>query len=297
MRESKYVNGVQISGICTDDISNLSDSLANLPVVTNSYDELYSCCDAVYIISSPEKHRDDVVKSLNAGKHVLCEAPIALSVTDYQYLIQTAKNRNLILMDGIKTAYSTAFNRMILLIKGGLIGKVVSVDATCTSLRDLSDGADKWNAMTFWGPTGLLPVFDIFGTNIRQKEIISHVKSDDQTCDLFSKINLLYRDSVASVKIGQGVKSEGELIVSGTKGYIYVPAPWWKTDYFEVRFENQSENRRFFYQLEGEGIRFEILSFVRQIRNGNKFSYIPQNITRAMIEIFEDFYKGYFISI
>ena len=43
-----------------------------------------------------------------------------------------------------------------------------------------------------------------------------------------------------------GVKSEGELIISGTKGYIYVPAPWWKTDYFETRFEDQSENKRYF---------------------------------------------------
>lgn len=67
--------------------------------------------------------------------------------------------------------------------------------------------------------------------------------------------------------MGKGVKSEGELIISGTKGYIYVPAPWWKTDYFEVRYENPENNRRFFYQLEGEGTRYEIVAFIKSIQN------------------------------
>ena len=51
---------------------------------------------------------------------------------------------------------------------------------------------------------------------------------------------------MASIKVGKGVKSEGELIISGTKGYIYVPAPWWKTDYFELRYEDQNKNKKYF---------------------------------------------------
>ena len=60
--------------------------------------------------------------------------------------------------------------------------------------------------------------------------------------DLFSKVSFVYSNAVASIKVGKGIKSEGELVVSGTKGYIYVPAPWWKTDYFEVRYENSERN-------------------------------------------------------
>ena len=62
-----------------------------------------------------------------------------------------------------------------------------------------------------------------------------HTKTDP---DLFSKISFLYANAAASVKTGIGVKSEGELIITGTKGYIYVPSPWWKTDYLEVRYED-----------------------------------------------------------
>ena len=86
--------------------------------------------------------------------------------------------------------------------------------------------------------TALLPVLQIFGTEYKDRRIVTWLDNEEYHYDAFTKIDFCYADSVASVKVGQGVKSEGELIISGTKGYIYVPAPWWKTEYFEVRYEN-----------------------------------------------------------
>lgn len=91
--------------------------------------------------------------------------------------------------------------------------------------------------------------------------------------------------------MGKGVKSEGELIISGTNGYIYIPAPWWKTDYFEIRYENTSENKRYFYQLEGEGIRYELIAFKKAIENGCDRGYIDKEISYAICNVIEDFYK------
>ena len=48
--------------------------------------------------------------------------------------------------------------------------------------------------------------------------------------DSFTKLDFVYPHAVATVKVGKGVKSENELIIAGTKGYIYVPAPWWNID-------------------------------------------------------------------
>lgn len=302
LRESRYVNGVNISGICTSDRTMLDGNVLSLPCVTDSMDALLEGCDAVYIISKPENHFNDIKSSLMAGKHVLCESPITLSLTEYDELRKMADSKGLVLMDGIKTAYSMAFNRMMLLVKGGIIGEVVSVDAVCTSLYNYALSKGKvnsyfWSAMSFWGTTAMLPIFDILGTGYCSKQIASRLISPDSRFDLFSKISFVYPHAVASMKIGQGVKSEGELVISGTKGYIYVPAPWWKTDYFEVRYENPSDNKRFFYQLEGEGIRFEILSFIRQIENGKGFSYIDDDISRNMISVISDFHAGDFIPI
>ena len=65
--------------------------------------------------------------------------------------------------------------------------------------------------------------------------------------------------------MGLGVKTEGDLVISGTRGYVYVPAPWWKTEYFEMRFENQSETEKYFYKFAGEGLRYEMVEFLERI--------------------------------
>ena len=107
--------------------------------------------------------------------------------------------------------------------------------------------------------------------------------------DDFTKIDFVYLDAVASLKVGQGVKSEGELVVSGTNGYIYVPAPWWKTEYFEVRFERAENNRRYFYQLDGEGIRYEIVSFVNAIEKGRNNMAVSEDISIEIARVIDDF--------
>lgn len=295
--ESKFVNGVKITGICTENRMHLNDKILNLSCVTSDSDDLLTECDAVYVISRPETHASYIRTALNQGKHVLCESPIALSVSEYDELVNLAFEKKLILMDGIKTAYSTAFNRMILLVKGGAIGDVISVDATCTRLLDIPgseipQNPHLINAMCEWGPTAMLPIFDLLGTDYTTSEITSRIAEGTKNFDLFSKVSFLYKNAVASIKIGQGVKSEGQLIISGSKGYVYVPAPWWKTDYFEIRYENQSNNRRFFYQLEGEGIRYEILSFVKSIEFATNASYISDVISRRIIHVIEDFYNS-----
>ena len=135
----------------------------------------------------------------------------------------------------------------------------------------------------------MLPVFQLLGTQYKEKRIVSKMLND--TFDIFTKIDFVYEDAVATVKVGKGVKSEGELIISGTKGYIYVPAPWWKTDYFEVRYENSDNNKRYFYQLDGEGIRYELVAFLKAIETGKSKSYIRQEVSDTMCQVIEDFYN------
>lgn len=301
-RECHVVNGISVSGIYTLDDRNLDETIKKLPCNADSLDELLEVSDAVYLVSHPQKHYAQIKQALLSGKHVLCESPIALSASELDELEKIAIDNKLQLMDSIKTAYSTAYNRMILLVKSGRIGDVVSVDATCTSLSDLEKIKSNlvegitWNSMCAWGPTALLPVFQILGTDYKYKQITSLLK--DKNFDSFTKIAFVYPNAVASIKIGKGAKSEGELVVSGTKGYIYVPAPWWKTDYFEIRYENPADNRRYFYQLEGEGIRYMIVSFLKNIKAGTLgYYYVGRQNTHSIVKIVEDFYKGDFVKI
>ena len=287
-KECGYVNGIEIVGCFSEraDLLNI-----NCKKFYETYEDLIQDVDALYIISHPTKHYEHIKLALENKKHVICESPVALNAQDTEKLFALAKNNNCVLMDGIKTAYSTAFSRLLLLVKSGRIGKVLSVDATCTSLEDLCniDYSVRWNSMSQWGPTAMLPIFEILGTKYTDCQIYSNMNNKEHHYDTFTRINFTYPDSVASTKVGNGIKSEGELIISGEKGYIYVPAPWWKTDYFEVRYEDQTKNRRYFYQLDGEGIRYEITVFLKMINESVPGSYVAQDISTAIAKIMQDF--------
>ena len=295
--ESKFVNGLEVAAAWIDDKERFVKTFPNVQLVTDSYEELLENVDAVYVVSHPSMHYEQIKTALLNNKHVLCESPIALTVEQYDELAELALQQGVILMDAIKTAYSMAYNRLILLLKGGKIGRIVSVDSVCTSLSDLQNSEfkgleNKWNSICAWGPTALLPVFQLLGPKYVCKQITSSFIDQDQHFDSFTKIAFVYDHAVASIKVGKGVKSEGELIISGTEGYVYVPAPWWKMDYFELRYEDSNRNKRYFYQLDGEGIRYELVQFVKAIESGRHSHYIQPTTTRAIVEIIENHYTG-----
>ena len=290
--ESKYVNGINVNAIFISNDSEKEVYENDSLFLTHSYDDLLNVVDAVFIISHPSKHYEHIKKALNAGKHVLCESPITLNESEYVELEKLANEKNLILMDSIKTAYSTAYNRLLLLLKGGNIGDIYSVDATCTSLREFDD--NSWNSITSWAPTALLPIFQILGINYNDMTINSLLLDDKSNFDLFTKIDFQYDNAVASIKVANSVKSEGELIISGSEGYAYVPAPWWKTDYFELRYENQEDNRKYFYQLDGEGIRYELVAFAKSIELGKNNTYIDSEVSKAICRVMQDFENNNF---
>ena len=291
INESDYVNGLKLSGVCTGKLQ-LFERKSEL--ITSSYDKLLEISDAVYIHAHPAEHYTLTRSAILAGKHVLCESPIAMKKSQCEELFTLAEEHDVILTEALRTAYSTAYHRLLLMIKSGRIGNVISVDAVCTSLKDVAELEKMelesvWNSITAWGPTALLPIFQLLGTEYTSCDMIAHYIDEEQTFDIFTKAAFVYPKAVASMKVGNGVKSEGELIISGTKGYVYVPAPWWKTDYFEIRYENPVDNKRYFYQLDGEGIRNQLASFVKSIEIGKQGAAISKDVSVKIAEIMEIF--------
>lgn len=116
---------------------------------------------------------------------------------------------------------------------------------------------------------------------------------EEKNIDLFTKINLTYDKAIASAKVGLGVKSEGDLIISGTKGYVYVPSPWWKTEYFEVRYEDFSRNKKHYYKFEGDGLRYELAEFVSMIHKEYYQTYkLMPNDSITINSIIEKYLNG-----
>lgn len=293
LRESKYVNGIEIVALYTENDDILSNNYIEKIEIIKEYHKLLERVDAVYIVSHPSMHYEHIKEALKKEKHVLCESPFVMKEEQCKELMTLAKEKDCVLMESLKTAYSTAYSRLLLLAKSGKIGKIISIDATCTSLRDI-DFKNKevlkytWNSICAWGPTAMLPIFQLLGTKYSNKYITSYFGDKESQFDLFTKIEFIYPNAVASIKVGKGIKSEGELVITGTDGYIYIPAPWWKTDYFELRYEEQEKNRRYFYQLDGEGIRYEIVAFIKAIENRKFNSYIDEEVSLEICKVIED---------
>lgn len=267
--ESKFVSGITVEGVFNPHPSSASEFAAKNELLhwSSDYDTFLNEVNAVYIATPHSTHFDYAKRALLAGKHVLCEKPMVFEGMQARELFSLAQERGLILMEAVKTAYCPGFQRMVSCAKSGKIGKIVHVDAAFTKLvaqnsRELSrreDGGSVLELATY----PLLAIFELLGTNYRDVRFQSFY--GDGAVDLFTRLELLYDGASASAKVGLGVKSEGSLVISGTRGYVYVPAPWWKTDYFELRYENQNETEKDFYKFAGDGLRYELVEFLNRI--------------------------------
>lgn len=269
--EAGFVNGVEITGAYDID----STVLENFAKTNNglstyaSFENMLNDVDAVYIATPHLSHYTYCKQALLAKKHVLCEIPLVLEEEQARELYALAEQQGAILMEANKTAYCPAFNHLMVMIKSGAIGEVVDIEASLSRLlpdktRREFDPAQAGGSMYESAVYPLLPIFRLLGTDYKNLNIYSRMENG---VDIYTKGVLRYPTAVCSFKLGLGVKTEGNLVISGTKGYAYVPAPWWKTDYFELRYEDQNLNKKYFYKWDGEGLRYEIQEWMSCIIN------------------------------
>lgn len=294
--ECENVNNVQVvASYNPDSESNrLFTEKYGIPKAANSFDELLSLCDSLYVASPYATHYEYCKKALLAGKNVLCETPFVIRSTEAEELYSIAEKKHLTLMVALKTAYCPAFGHLFSLLKSGVIGEIVEINTSSTTLLDEGDylpqGGRYGGSMVENGCFTMLPIFKFLGVDYKNINFYSKVQNN---VDIFTKAVFRYDHAVASFQVGLGVKTEGNLIISGTKGYVYVPAPWWKTDYFEVRYEDQNQNKKYFYPYVGEGLRYEIKDFVSSVLSKEyRSSRLTKNEVLCMAKAQEQFCEG-----
>ena len=293
--EADVVNGLKI--VAAYDInSSKAEQIVSVVEganVCSSVEELYDSVDAVYIATPHLSHYKYIKDAINAGKHVLCETPMVLKGEEAKELFALAEEKGVILMEANKTAHCPAFNHLMVMIKSGVIGEVVDIEASLSklwneqkALREF-DPEQAGGSLYELGSYLLLPIIRLLGCRYENLNLYSRMKDG---VDMYTKGVIRYSNAVCSFKVGLGVKTEGNLVISGTKGYAYVPAPWWKTDYFELRYEDQNKNQKYFYKWDGAGLRYEIQEFISCILN-NRFSTsrLRRRESVCMAEVMEQF--------
>ena len=292
--EATFVNGVEVAGAYDHNPAVLQEFVTanRLGQAYSSYSSMLDDVDAVYIATPHLSHYELSKQALLAGKHVLCEIPLVLEEAQARELYALAEEQKRVLMEAHKTAYCPAFNHLMVMIKSGAIGEVVDIEASLSRLlpdktRREFDPSQAGGSMYESAVYPLLPIFKLLGTEYKGLNIYSRMENG---VDIYTKGVMRYPTAVCSFKLGLGVKTEGNLIISGTKGYAYVEAPWWKTDYFELRYEDRNKNKKFFYKWDEEGLRYEIQEWISCILNGRlSSSRLTKRESIAMASVMQQF--------
>ena len=108
--------------------------LLNPITIHNTYEALINdpLVDAVYISLPNHLHCEWSVKALNAGKHVLCEKPFALNLSEVESMVQAARENNRLLVEAVSCMWHPRMIRLIDYVKAGNIGEVISIDSSFT---------------------------------------------------------------------------------------------------------------------------------------------------------------------
>lgn len=271
--EVKYVSGVNTEVVFNPHITS-AKALAEeneLKVYTDELSVLYAHSDAIYIASPHNTHYSYIKDALQHGKHVLCEKPMVLKKEEAEELFDLAEKNNVTLMEAVKTAYCPGFTKLVSTVKSGHIGKVYDVEAAFTKLifdKKLREFNLEGNGGSFTelATYPLLAIVKLLGRNY--KNVRFHSFFDENGVDIYTKAYLEYENAMATAKVGIGVKSEGNLVASASEGYLIAESPWWQTKNFELRFEDQELNEKYFEKFLGQGLRYEIASFINEI-NGH----------------------------
>lgn len=291
--EAKCVSGVSIQGVYnphTESAQRFANEHGIDAFLTT--DVLYDKSEIIYVATPHETHYAYVKDALLHDKHVICEKPLVLKKEQAEELFALAKERNKILFEGIKTAYCPGFNNLINVACSGMIGSVRYVDACFTKLenkenRELTDPVYGGSFLEL-GSYCLLPVLKLFGCEYKTIDFESI--HGDNGLDLFTKASLTFQKGLATVTCGLGVKSEGRLLIAGTKGYIVAEAPWWKTTYFEVHFEDADRVEKYSERFLGDGLRYEISALLKQINGNTKTDFkLTRSESITMVGIMEQF--------
>lgn len=275
--ETTYVNGVNVCAVYNP-IESKAQQFAEKHQLISYYTELDSfldAVDAIYIASPHIYHYEQAKKALEAGKHVLCEIPFVLKEAEARELYVLAESKGVVLLEASKTAHCPAWNHLLVMAKSGVIGDIIDVKVSLSKLlydtktREF-DSTQVGGSMTELAPLPLMAIFKLLGIDYQDLSFCTKMQDG---VDIYTKGSLIYDSAVASFTLGLGVKIEGNIVISGTKGYILAPSPWWLTSYFEVCFEDQNKNKKYFYSFDGDGLRYEIQEFASMIINHRLSTY------------------------
>jgi len=219
--------------------------------------------DAIYIASPHVFHKEHTIAALKSKKAVLCEKPFAMNTNDAKDMLDTARDEDMLLMEGMWSRFFPAYHKMkILLDEVGEI-QFIKADFGFRS-EELSDTNRLLNPELGGGAlfdVGVYPISivrDIMGCDPIKIQCTQFLS--DLGVDLMSTYNYTFKDgALACLYSAIQVKTQTELFVSGTKGTLHMPNFFCPEQLIYTRHNGYQE--AYNYPKVGFGYTYEISHF------------------------------------
>ena len=143
------IDGVEIAGVLSSGRPETAQKLAtdyNIGQICTSYDELLQLpgLDAVSIVTPPYQHHPQTMQAFEAGKHVLCEKPMALNLTEARQMLEASRRTGLVGMIDHEFRYVPARAYLKNLIKNGWLGQLISANVTMLTGSSADPKGRRW---------------------------------------------------------------------------------------------------------------------------------------------------------
>jgi predicted dehydrogenase len=274
-----------VAAIASRDLNNaraMADRFS-VPHAFGSYEEMLASdtIDAVYIPLPTSQHVEWTIKAADAGKHVLCEKPIALKADEIDLLI-AARDRNKVLVsEAYMVTYSPVWRKVRSLLSEGAIGQLRHVQGAFTYFN--RDPSNMRNIPALGGgglpDIGVYPTITTrFSTGKEPLRVQATTERDkDFGTDIYSSVRADFGDFELSFYISTQLAARQIMVFHGDQGFIEVKSPFNANRYgaeeLELTNQNHAESKLFRfpdcrqYKLEAEafsraamGARDEVVS-------------------------------------
>ena len=182
--------------------------------------------DAVYISLSNSQHLEWVTKSLEAGKHVLCEKPLGLNAAETEAMFESASRSGRLLVEAVWGRWHPRFSRMVEIVASGAIGTIEHIETAFTFTSEMTD---NYRLNPLMGGGALLDVGcyqahawvaltdGAIGLEIEDLSRVIGPTGVDITTDVSVRIN----DTVTAHAVSSfALPSQQQFIVHGSSGTI-----------------------------------------------------------------------------
>jgi predicted dehydrogenase len=198
-----------------------------------NYDEIAGNkdIDAVYIALPNSMHAEYTIRAANAGKHVLCEKPMATTVKDSQAMIDACKAANKKLMIAYRCQYEPTNLRAIQLIRDGKLGTIQAIE----SANGFTEHAGEWRLnrkLAGGGPLMDVGIYSLNACRYLTREEPAHVEAFASVIDRDGRFEEVEENVswtmkfpsgiVASCNTTYGAEMPGFFRVHGSKGMIHM---------------------------------------------------------------------------